>query len=183
MHDIRETLLEKQAESLGIELLKILIPETALNGQYEKIMLAQMHKLKSNGIDIAIFGDIFLEDLRKYREDNLQKQNFKVVLKKKKKDTHELVLEFVSLGFKAIVTCIDGSKLSKDFVDREIDENFINDLPKNVDPCGENGEYHSFVFDGPIFKNKIVFEINTITEKVIIDNNNEKIPYYYCDII
>jgi len=182
MHGVRETLLERQAESLGIELLKVKIPKTVTIEQYENIINKQMSILKSDNIDVSIYGDSSLEDLRKYREAQLQKQNIKAFFPLWKKDSRELIEEFISLGFKAVITCVNGSYLPKDFVGKEINEQFIADLPKSVDVCGENGEYHSFVFDGPIFRNRINFEICDFIEKLIIGDNGEKIPYFYCDI-
>jgi len=175
-------LLEKQAKSIGIELLKVRMPQTLSMEEYDKIMTAQMSAIKSEGINVSIFGDIFLEDIRNYRESASRRQNFKAAFPLWKKDVRELAHEFISLGFKAIVACVDGSKLSKEFVGKELDEEFIANLPQNVCPCGENGEYHTFVFDGPIFNEKIDFKINEIVEREFPANEGKKYVYHYCDL-
>jgi len=181
MHGVRESLLDRQAESLGIELLKAGMPENAVMEEYEKIMNTHITKIKSEGIGVSIFGDIFLEDIREYRERKLRQQNIKAVFPLWKKDTRDVALEFISLGFKAIVVCVDGSKLSKDFAGRDIDGQFLADLPKDVCPCGENGEYHSFVYDGPIFANRIAFKTSGVTERELCANG-KKYVNYYCDL-
>ncbi len=158
MHGVRNSLLEKQAESLGIPLDKILLPEHPNMQTYESIMKDKMDELSGKGIDHSVFGDIFLEDLKKYREDQLHKIGWKAVFPLWKRDTKELISEFIDLGFKAVLVCVNDRYLDVSFAGREIDKELLKDLPEGVDPCGENGEYHSFVYDGPIFKNRILFE-------------------------
>lgn len=158
MHDVRVELLEDQAASIGLPLIKMQIPEMPTMQVYEKAISETLKDLKSNGASASIFGDIFLEDLRKYREEKLAGLNLKGVFPLWNISTRKLIEEFIGLGFKTITTCINSKYLDKSFVGRIIDESFLNDLPLNVDPCGENGEFHTFVYDGPIFKQPIAFE-------------------------
>ncbi|KIX22888.1 ATP-binding domain-containing protein [Flavobacterium sp. 316] len=196
MHGIRVELLEKQAESIGLPLTKMIIPEMPTMEIYDEIMKNTLSEFQKEGITHSIFGDIFLEDLRKYREDKLASVNFKGVFPLWKQNTTTLLQEFLSLGFKTIVVCVNEKYLDKSFVGRIIDENFIKDLPENVDVCGENGEFHTFTFDGPIFSKPIPFEIGEIvyrkyekpktTESNTVCNSDDITPSYgfwYCDLI
>src|SRR5690242_9671286 len=157
MHGVRRSLLEAQAASIGIPLQTIELPEQPTMQEYEEMMTKKLHELKSSGCSKAIFGDIFLQDLKNYREQKLKQLNIDCIFPLWKIDTTELIKEFLALGFKAIVVCANEKDLDKSFCGRIIDESYINDLPANVDVCGENGEFHSFVFDGPIFKQQIKF--------------------------
>ena len=130
---------------------------------------------KGRGVSAVAFGDILLEDLRKTRESNLQKVEMTGVFPIWKKDTTKLAKEFIDLGFKAIVTCVDSRVLDKKFVGRDFDKQFLNELPPNVDPCGENGEFHSFVYSGPIFETKISYKKG----KIVLRDNR----FYYCDLV
>jgi uncharacterized protein (TIGR00290 family) len=196
MHGVRVSLLEQQVESIGLPLIKMEIPEMPTMEIYETVMRSALEKLKEEGITHSIFGDIFLEDLRKYREDLLGKIGFQGVFPLWKMDTKKLIQEFLDLGFQTIVVCVNEQFLTKDFVGRVIDKQFIADLPENVDACGENGEFHTFTFDGPIFFKPIDFEIGEIVykkyEKPKSDAQNEvcnpsddEIHYgfWYCDLI
>jgi len=174
MHGVRRELIRKQAESLGFELKEVFIPSYAKNEIYEEKMREANLELLSKGIRKHVFGDIFLEDVRKYREDNLRKLNLEGIWPLWGEDTRKLAKEFINLGFKAIICSIDGNILDSSFVGREFDDDFLSDLPNNVDPCGERGEFHSFVYDGPIFKNKVEFKIG---EKVFRDNR-----FYFIDL-
>lgn len=195
MHGVRIELLEKQAEHIGLPLTKMMIPEMPTMEIYDDVMRKTLLEFKEKGIDYSIFGDIFLEDLRKYREDKLALANFKGVFPLWKKDTKALIQEFLKLGFKTIIVCVNEKYLGKEFVGRVIDENFINDLPPNVDPCGENGEFHTFTFDGPIFSKPVPFELGEIVYRKYEPTNSssndvcktEDSPYtygfWYCDLI
>jgi uncharacterized protein (TIGR00290 family) len=189
MHGVHVSLLEQQASSIGLPLIKMEIPKEPSMDQYRDIMNKTMTDIKSQGITHSIFGDIFLEDLRKYREDQLMDIEMEAVFPLWKKDTTHLINEFLELGFKTIVTCVNETYLDKSFAGRIIDESFIRDLPKNVDPCGENGEFHTFTFDGPIFKNPIQFEIGEIVKKTYpkpkTDENKQEQDYifWFCDLI
>lgn len=189
MHGVPVSLLEKQAESLGFPLIKMEIPKEPSMEEYQQIMSETMSKIKSQGVTHSIFGDIFLEDLRTYREEQLQSIGMKAVFPLWKQNTSDLIHEFLDLGFKTIVTCVNETYLDKSFAGRIIDEDFIKDLPENVDPCGENGEFHTFTFDGPIFKNPIKFEIGDTVKKTYLkpksDETNEEGEYvfWFCDLI
>ncbi len=194
MHGVRRSLLEMQAVSIGIQLQTIELTEQPSMIEYEQCMLQKMQQLKSAGCTTAIFGDIFLEDLKLYREQKLKEVNIDCVFPLWKIDTKELVQEFINLGFKAIVVCVNEQFLDKSFCGRLIDKSFINDLPGNVDACGENGEFHSFVFDGPIFKQPINFCKGEIVYKKYeapknIDeinqpkNNISQFGFYFCDLL
>ena len=158
MHGVREELLDKQVDSIGIPLLKVLVSE-GTNSEYEKQMEALLLKAKSEGIEHVIFGDIFLKDLRTYRENNMAKVDMKAMFPLWKINTTDLVKDFIAKEFKTITCCVNDGYLDETWVGKEINSEFINELPNNVDPCGENGEYHTFCYAGPIFKKKIEFEI------------------------
>ena len=162
MHGVRVELLEQQAESIGIPLEIMQIPEMPTMEVYENVMTETLTKLKNQGVSHSIFGDILLQDLRKYREDQLSKMDLEAVFPLWEIPTIDLIQEFIGLGFKTIVVCVNERFLDKSFVGRIIDQDFINDLPENVDVCGENGEFHTFTFDGPIFSKPINFEIGEI---------------------
>jgi uncharacterized protein (TIGR00290 family) len=189
MHGVHVSLLEKQAENLGLNLIKMELPKEPSMEEYREIMSKTMNEIKLQGVTHSIFGDIFLEDLRKYREDQLQSIGMEAVFPLWKQKTTALINEFLDLGFKTIVTCVNETYLDKSFAGRIIDENFIKDLPENVDPCGENGEFHTFTFDGPIFKNPINFEIGETVKKTYPkpkSDQNEKDDEYifwFCDLI
>lgn len=174
MHGVRRTLLERQAEALEFPLIKILIPADCTNESYAEIMENEMKHLKAEGIGTVAFGDIFLQDVREYRENNLRKIEMQSIFPLWGRNSHDLVTSFLDMGFQAITTSVDSSKLGIEFCGRRIDRVFLNALPEYVDPAGENGEFHSFVFDGPIFKQPVRFSLG---EKVMRDG------FYYCDIL
>jgi uncharacterized protein (TIGR00290 family) len=162
MHGVRVELLQQQAKSIGLPLKIMQIPEMPTMKVYEEVMNKTLGELKEQGVTHSIFGDIFLEDLRKYREDKLTKIGFEGIFPLWKVPTNDLIQEFIALGFKTIVVCVNERFLDKSFVGRVIDQDFINDLPQNVDVCGEYGEFHTFTFDGPIFSKPIAFEIGEV---------------------
>jgi uncharacterized protein (TIGR00290 family) len=173
MHGVRRLLLERQAESLCLPLEQVFIPKEASNEEYESRMQATLVKFQKAGVSSVAFGDIFLEDIRKYREDNLSKIGMKAIFPMWGRDTAEIARTFVDLRFKSIVTCVDSKILSKTFAGRIIDNTFLDGLPSNVDPCGENGEFHSFVFDGPIFKRRMLITVGQIVSRD---------SFYFCDL-
>jgi len=175
MHGVRQILLERQVASLGFPLEKMFISKNAPNEEYESNMERVLKKYKQAGTTSVVFGDIFLEDLRKYREDKLARLDMRGIFPIWKRDTQELARSLTVLGFKAITTCVDTNKLGREFVGRMVDEQFLSDLPSTVDACGENGEYHSFVYDGPIFKERVSY---TLGEFVFRENR-----FWYCDLI
>ncbi|WP_343633357.1 diphthine--ammonia ligase [Fluviicola sp.] len=173
MHGVRSELLEAQAESLGIPAKKVHLPASPDMQAYEAAMNTAIGELKSEGIADCIFGDIFLEDLRNYREEKLREVSISAHFPLWKQDTTALVREFIDLGFKTIVVCVDSSKLDESFAGRTIDHQFLADLPDHVDPCGENGEFHTFVFDGPIFQKPVSFESGEKVLKTYTAQNKE----------
>jgi uncharacterized protein (TIGR00290 family) len=175
MHGVPRSLLEQQADSLDYPLEEVFISKDASNEEYEAKMKEILEKYLKAGIPTVVFGDIFLEDLRKYREENLSNIGMKAVFPIWKRNTAELAHTFVDLGFKAVVTCVDSKFLGKAFVGRLFDERFLSELPSNVDPCGENGEFHSFVYGGPVFRESLSFKLGDI---VLRDNR-----FYFCDLI
>ncbi len=174
MHGVRRALLERQADALGLPLRKILIPKDSTNAIYESRMRALLEEGLREGIDIVAFGDIFLEDLKLYREKNLAQLGMKGLFPIWKRDTSELAHTFINLGFKAVLVCVDTAMLDPTFAGRPYDQELLRDLPPHVDPCGENGEFHSFAFDGPIFKHQIN---HTVGEVVRRDR------FCFCDLV
>jgi uncharacterized protein (TIGR00290 family) len=175
IHGVRCVLLEQQAKALGFPLEKMFIPKGVSDAEYERILLKALNRRRTNGVFFVVFGDISLEDVRKYREDILSKVGMKGIFPLWKKDTRQLARTFIDLGFKAVITVVDSKVLDKEFVGREYDAQFLASLPANVDACGENGEFHSFVYDGPIFSERIFF---TKGEIVLRENR-----FYYCDLV
>jgi uncharacterized protein (TIGR00290 family) len=182
MHGIRVELLQKQAENLNLPLHIVEFSESPTMEEYEATIQKSLEKLRANGDTISIFGDIFLEDLRKYREEKLKTMQFEGVFPLWKIPTDVLISDFLTLGFKTIVVCVNEKYLDKSFVGRIIDEDFIKDLPDNVDVCGENGEFHTFCFDGPIFKNPVEFEIGEIVHKKYEKPKNSTPSNTTCDV-
>jgi uncharacterized protein (TIGR00290 family) len=162
MHGVREELLDAQAAAIGIPQLKVYVYE-GNNTEYENAMGATLEQAKQQGITHVIFGDIFLEDLRQYREANLAKAGLTAVFPLWKQDSNNLINEFISLGFKTVTCCINDALLDESHVGRVIDKAFIQSLPAAVDVCGENGEFHTFCYDGPIFSQPVNI---TIGEKI-----------------
>jgi len=175
MHGLRTILLDEQASSLNIPLEKIFISKNASNDEYESRLKEVLLKYKQLGTRDVVFGDLFLEEIKKYREDLLGKIGMECVFPIWKRDTVKLAKRFIELGFKAITVCVDSNVLGKEFAGREFDEHFLDDLPKAIDPCGENGEFHTFVYDGPIFKNRIGHQLG----KIVLRDGR----FYYCDIL
>jgi uncharacterized protein (TIGR00290 family) len=165
MHGVRQALLEQQADALGLPLRKILIPKDSTNAIYESRMRALLEEGLREGIDIVAFGDIFLEDLKLYREKNLAQLGMKGLFPIWKRDTSELARTFIDLGFKAVLVCVDTAILDPTFAGRPYDQELLRDLPLHVDPCGENGEFHSFAFDGPIFKHRINHAVGEVVQR------------------
>ncbi len=155
MHGVRSELLERQADSMGIALHKIIIPKDCSNDIYEAKMRETLGRFKAEGIVKIAFGDLFLEDLRRYRDERLALAGMTGVYPLWLRDTEELVRTFIGLGFKAVLSCVDTKALDASFAGREIDHALLRDLPESADPCGECGEYHSFVYAGPVFRKAI----------------------------
>lgn len=185
MHAIPENLLEDQAKSIGLPLYKIYFSEEASMEEYNLAMKESLKMLMESNYGYAVFGDLFLEDLKKYREEKLAELGLKAVFPLWKRDSKELIQEFFALGFKAITVSVNAKLLDESFVGRVLDENFINDLPPNVDVCGENGEFHTFVYDGPIFSYPIKFSIGEKVLKTYKSNpsNSWDTSFWFCDLV
>lgn len=174
MHGVRRALLEQQAQALDISLRQIWISKNASNSDYEAKLSEAFDIYKREGVDTVAFGDLFLEDIREYRDVFLSRCEMKTLYPVWGRNSKEFLKDFIARGFKAIVTCVDSRKLDASFAGKFIDEAFLNSLPDDVDPCGENGEFHTFVFAGPNFKREINFRIG---ETTLRDG------FYYCDLI
>jgi uncharacterized protein (TIGR00290 family) len=174
MHGVRRELLEEQAKALGLPLRQVLISKGATNEEYEARMGEALASYRARGIETVVFGDLFLEDIRAYRERLLAKHGMRGLYPLWGLDTAALIRDFIAQGFKAALVCIDPQKLAPSFAGRLIDDAVLADLPPGVDPCGENGEFHTFVFDGPIFKAPVRFSFG---EKVCRDS------FWFCDLI
>lgn len=187
MHGVREKLLEQQAGQMGITLHKLFLPDQPSMEEYDNLMKFTMQGLKEEGYTHSIFGDIFLEDLKKYREQKLKEVDLQAYFPLWKRDTKEVIHEFLELGFKAKVVCANAALLDESFVGRDLDMDFIADLPMGVDPCGENGEFHTFVYAGPIFTNPIQFQLGKNVYKEYDAPNAEKnqkhMGFWFCDLI
>jgi uncharacterized protein (TIGR00290 family) len=155
MHGVRRELLRRQAESLRLPLHEVCIPPQCVNLIYEARMEEALRLFYNQGVRKVAFGDIFLEDLRTYREKNLARIGMTALFPIWKRDTRELIQFFHQQRFRAMAACIDTKVLDPSFAGRELDDSFFRDLPPHADPCGENGEFHTFVFDGPIFQSPI----------------------------
>lgn len=186
MHGVRDELLERQAKSISIPLHKLMIPEMPSMQVYEALMNNALSELKQQDqdTDVSVFGDIFLEDLRAYREQQLAALQMECVFPLWKIPSADIIREFIDLGFKAVVVCVNARYLDKTFAGRLIDNSFLNDLPAQVDPCGENGEYHSFVYDGPIFNEPIQFETGeTVFRSYTTSSDDIDNGFWYCDLM
>ncbi|MBA3971175.1 MAG: diphthine--ammonia ligase [Bacteroidetes bacterium] len=189
MHGVREELLEKQAEAIGLPLIKMYVAEGS-NEEYERTMEAMLLKYKKQGVQKVIFGDIFLDELRTYRENNLSKIGLKAEFPLWKQDTSKLIREFIDLDFKTITCCVNDQYLQKEKVGEEVDLEFITSLPSNVDPCGENGEFHTFCYDGPLFKTPVrflkgekVFRPMEIKRSGNDSDQNSENGFWFCELL
>lgn len=200
MHGVRVELLEAQAQRIGLPLTKLELPEMPDMTQYEQHMLATLAPLQARGVTHAVFGDIYLEDLRRYREEQLARVGLVAEFPLWQRPNAELLREYLALGFQAVVVCVNEKYLDRSFCGRLLDEDFLRDLPPGVDSCGENGEYHSFVFDAPYFSSPIAFECGELVRRTYQapastatvctpDDEQEMSPspfdtgFWYCDIL
>ncbi|MGH2817548.1 MAG: hypothetical protein ACRDJS_03685 [Actinomycetota bacterium] len=158
IHGVRRALLDRQAEAIDLDLFEVTIPAQCTHETYQSSMVAALMSPRLADINTHAFADLFLEDVRAYRETNLAKLGKKAIFPVWGHETKILARNFISLGFHAVVVCVDSRILDRDLAGREFDQAFLNDLPMNVDPCGENGEFHTFVYDGPGFRFPIRFE-------------------------
>ncbi|HZK83044.1 MAG TPA: hypothetical protein VFC46_18310 [Humisphaera sp.] len=176
-HGVREILLEQQAAAIGIPLEKVYLPagrnQPCSNEVYERIMSDVMAKFQAQGVQTVGFGDLFLEDLREWREKNLAKAGMRGVFPIWKRNTNAFARDVISMGFKAYLSCVEG-RVGPGFVGRPFDAALLRDLPPGIDPCGEYGEFHTFVYDGPIFTRPVAVRVG---EVVIRDGR------YYADLL
>lgn len=174
MHGVRRALLRRQAESLGLPVTEVAVPPEASNAAYEREMGKAFSGIRKKGIRRIAFGDIFLEDLRDYRERQLGASGLTCLFPLWKKPTRLLARTFIDQGFRAVTVCVDSKVLDRSFAGRCFDAAFLRDLPGGVDPCGENGEFHTFVFDGPVFSRPIDFEHGEIVNRD---------GFFFCDLV
>ncbi len=160
MHEVGEALLRRQADAIGIPFHPFHIDTSWTDAEYAANMSKAVGWFKEQGVTTALFGDLYLADLRRRRDEHCGMNGIKAEFPLWHVEPMDAVDEFISLGFKAVVTCVDCSVLDGSFVGRNIDDGFISELPAGVDVCGERGEYHSFVYDGPIFRRPVDFKIN-----------------------
>lgn len=174
MHGVRRELLRRQAESVGLPVEEVQIPPQCVNSIYEARMAEVVLGFRQRGVLHVAFGDIFLEDLRIYREKKLLQADMTALFPLWKIHTRELAVRFLKDKFRAVTVCVDPSKLDKSFAGRELDEAFFRELPLGVDPCGEHGEFHTFVFDGPIFRFPIPVKVGPVVERD---------SFVFCDLL
>ncbi|MDG6906425.1 MAG: adenine nucleotide alpha hydrolase [Nitrososphaerota archaeon] len=166
MHGVRRELLRRQADAMRLQLYEVMIPKNASNEIYERqTRKTVLDIVEREKISQVVFGDLFLQDIRKYREKMFGELGISCEFPIWGKGTEELANFFVASGFKAIICCVDPKKIGKEFCGREYDLDLLFDLPVNVDPCGENGEFHTFVYDGPIFRKKIDVKVGEVVER------------------
>jgi uncharacterized protein (TIGR00290 family) len=170
-HGVRRDLLERQAACLGLDLHKTFIPKKSTMEEYESVIEEALLKNKNEDINVAATGDIFIE---KRRMDTFKKLGMKGCFPLLQKNTHEHVKTFIELGFKSYVVSVDSTILDKSFVGRLVDSDFLAQLPVSIDSCGENGEFHTFVFDGPIFRERVNCKLGDVVLKEW---------FYFCDLV
>ncbi len=177
MHGVRRTLLRRQAESLGLPLEEVLISPGASNEEYEASMTATLAGLRTRiaGLDTVVFGDLFLADIRAYRERMLARMGMRGLFPLWLRDTRALAHEFVRVGYRAVLVCVDSAQLAGGFAGREFDPDLLHDFPPEVDPCGENGEFHTFVYAGPGLSQPVSHERGPV---VVRDGR-----FVYCDLV
>lgn len=166
MHGVRRTLLEAQAEAAGLPLFSVELPWPCSNEDYQRRMGAAVRQFVSDGFTHVAFGDLFLEDVRQYREEHLAGSGLTPLFPLWKiKPTADLAREMIGQGLRAILTCVDPRKLPASFAGRDFDLELLAGLPPDVDPCGENGEFHSFACDGPMFRHPIPTRVGEVVER------------------
>ena len=165
MHSTRRELLEAQARAAGLPLVTVPLPWPCTNEQYEAAMSVACARAVAEGVEAVAFGDLFLEDIRRYRVEKLAGTGLEPLFPVWGLDTRELAREMVAAGVKTRLVCVDPKKLPREFAGRDLDEALLAELPEGVDPCGENGEFHSFVYGGPFFGEKIPIESGELVER------------------
>jgi uncharacterized protein (TIGR00290 family) len=165
MHSTRREVLEAQAEAAGLPLHVVPLPWPCSNEEYEAAMRRECDTAIASGIKAIAFGDLFLEDIRRYREERLSGTGLTPLFPVWKLNTRTLLREMIDAGVKTRIVCIDPKKMSREFAGRDLDESFLRDLPEGIDPCGENGEFHTCVYDGPMFRHPIAVESGEVVER------------------
>jgi uncharacterized protein (TIGR00290 family) len=165
MHSTRREILEAQAAAAGLSLQVVPLPWPCSNAHYEEAMRKACDAAIANGIRAIAFGDLYLEDVRRYREDHLRDTPLTPVFPVWGRDTRALLHEMIAAGVKTRIVCVDPKKLPREFAGRDLDEDLLRDLPPNIDPCGENGEFHTCVYDGPMFRYPIPIESGEVVER------------------
>ena len=165
MHGVRCSLLNRQAEALGLPCQKVFIPQNCTNDDYERLMRVACLEFKAAGITQVAFGDLFLADIRAYRDRMLAEVGMTAIYPVWGLDTRQLAREFIRDGFRATLVCVDSAQLNGSFVGRAFDESLLADLPANADPCGENGEFHTFVHDGPLFRHPVACRVGSFVQR------------------
>jgi len=174
MHGVRCALLEEQAQAIHLPLEQVRIPMQASNAIYEAAMRECLLRYQARGVSRVIFGDLFLQEIRQYRETNLAKLSMRGIFPLWLKDTRRLAHDFIAAGFRAILVCIDPKQIDPSFCGREFNRALLTDLPPNTDPCGENGEFHTFVYDGPIFRQPV-----PIVKGEVVQRDG----FWFCDLL
>ncbi|MBN8207193.1 diphthine--ammonia ligase [Bacillus sp. NTK071] len=164
-HGVSKALLKKQAATIGLSLSITNLPDNCTNKQYEAIINAVYDSFIRNKVDAIAFADLYLEDIRQYRVQQLNASGLEGVFPLWKKSTLHTAKRFISTGFKAVITTVDQTKIDSKWIGKEFNEEFLNNLPHDVDPCGENGEFHTFVFNGPIFQNAVDYVVKDQVEQ------------------
>jgi uncharacterized protein (TIGR00290 family) len=165
MHAVREELLDRQAAALGLPVVTLGIPSPCSNEEYDAVMRSAVARVRAEGIEAIAFGDLYLEDVRRYREERLRETGIAPIFPLWKRPTAALAREMVDAGLRAVLTSVDPRRLDRSFVGRTFDAALLADLPPDVDPCGENGEFHTFVFAGPMFPSPLDVETGPIVER------------------
>ena len=174
MHGVRRALLEEQAARLDLPLHVVPIPPQASNDVYQARMEAAFEPYRGSGVTTVVFGDLFLADIRRYREEWLAAIEMRALFPLWHIDTRALARRFIDQEFKAVITCVDGRALDRSFCGRPFDHQFLKDLPPAVDPCGENGEFHTFVHDGPLFGQPVSFVPGEVVHREF---------WYFCELL
>lgn len=174
MHGVRLTLLQQQAVALGLPLHIVYIPQSASNEAYESRMESAFARFQEIGVTAIAFGDLFLADIRRYREQWLARTGMTPIFPIWHRDTRDLARRFIDQGFKGVLTCVDTRVLDRTFAGRTFDHTLLADLPPTADPCGENGEFHTFVFDGPIFRRDVPVTRGEVVQRDV---------WCFCDLL
>lgn len=174
MHAVRHDILRAQAESIGLPLWPVMLPYPCPNTEYEQRMAAAMQRAEDEGVTHVAFGDLFLEDVRDYRISNFENSMLEPIFPIWKEPTATLARQMVDVGFEAYVTCVDPKQLDGAFVGRKFDHQLLDDLPEGVDACGENGEFHTCVLDGPMYR---------LPVKAALGETVERDGFFFADLI